>query len=120
MCCRAKDNTTALARSLQIMNALVCDTSASREGMVVLVMAAAAAWAKRALARTCRLDGKARRLARSAPVRVQGGLVVGSLAAQGPTTTLATSIRTSEFDDRYGFVLVLQPSKTWHEKVAVS
>ena len=37
--------------------------------------------------------------------------MVGSLAAQGPTTTLATSIRTSEFDDRYGFVLVLQPSK---------
>ena len=64
MCCRAKDNTTALACSLQIMNALVCYTSASREGMLVLAMAAAAAWAKRALARTCRLDGKARWLAR--------------------------------------------------------
>ena len=79
MCCRAKDNTTALARSLQIMNALVCDTECIAGRVVVLAMTAAAAWAMRTLVRTCRLGGKALRLASGfvAPSFNLGGFIYG-------------------------------------------
>ena len=98
MCCRAKDNTTALARSLRIMNAMACVQSALRKG-VELAMAVAAAWAARALVRTCRLGDKARWLARSAPVRVQGGLV-GGLSSRARDYYITGYINTDVRDGR--------------------